>query len=221
MIHWNKVTWYSQILAIVLAIVIFCAGLYVGNMQIPSIEPSGTAVTTDENLKQITPSISFTGLDLHIKELPPMPSNEVWQEVLNNSIFKERFEEDTNKYGEFMKRYYSDNEYSHFYIKVIEADLTSDGVLEKIVSFDGGGSYGVERYEIVQGDKVIATIKTPSVGRGGVFLPDASGNGFSITWYQEDMFPNGFCCPIAHKITRFVFEDGIFKPVYEQMILNS
>ena len=44
--------------------------------------------------------------------------------------------------------------------------MTGDGKPEHIVSFDGGGTYGILFYEIVKDDKIVATIKSESVGRG-------------------------------------------------------
>jgi len=218
MIQWNKVTVYSQILAIVLGLLIFASGFYLGSLyekkqESPVVaEISKNTVTQPATPVEKTVPVTFKGLDSSTKALPPLPSDAAWEEKVGNTeIFKDRYLEVVQKYGNLAKRYYFSEDYDYYTIEVTEADLTSDGVPEKIISFDDGGTYGVEKYHIISGDKIIATIDSPSVGRGGGFLPDKSGNGFTFVWYTEDMFPNGYCCPVAKMVTRFVYENGGFK----------
>ena len=219
MIQFNKVTWYSQIVAIILGVIIFVVGFCTGSWQSGVNDASGV----NTGLDHASSTISFKGLEMETRELPPLPSEEEWQLVIENSgVFRDRIEDDIKMYGDLAKRYYSSDEYKYLYIKVIEVELTSDDVSEKVVSFDGGGTYGITKYEIIENEKIIATIKPSSVGRSGSFLPDPSENGFTMVWYRDNgMFPNGYADPVAKMVTRFVFEGDIFKPVYEQIIFKS
>jgi|GEM_PF-2730735 len=223
MITSDKVTLYSKTAAIIFGIAIFAVGFCIGNWQSETEDFSDENSDLDGDLKQDASIISFTSLDMETRELPPIPSEEEWQLVVENSgVFKDRLEDDFKMYGDLAKRYYSSDEYKHLYIKVIEVDLTSDDKLEKVVSFDGGGTYGIIKYEVIRENKIISTIEPSSVGRSGAFLPDPSENGFTMVWYRDnETFPNGYCCPVTKMITRFVFEENIFKPVYEQRILKS
>lgn len=213
MIQWHKVTWYSQILAIILSIIIFFMGYYLGSVKRNyTLEATPSEVT--ENTKE---QMSFQGFQSTIKDLPQVPSAEKWDSVLENSgVHRDRVESDFSKFGEIAKRFYADKEYQGYYIDIDYADITSDGIPEKIVSFDGGGTYGIIKYEIVSGDKIIASIKPQSVGRSGAFQPDPTGNGFSMIWYTEDMFPGGFCCPAEKMVTRFEYKNNVFVSTNEQ-----
>tara|TARA_R110000772_G_scaffold121384_3_gene227698 strand:- start:3371 stop:4039 length:669 start_codon:yes stop_codon:yes gene_type:complete len=221
MIQWNKVTWYSQFFAIFLAAIIFSLGFYLGSVRQDSSH-ADDAPNVDISSASKAP-VRFTGLEIVEKDLPELPSSEEWQASLQaNNIFRPRIER-AAAYGDLAKRYYSAEDNWPYIIEIRDADITADGIPEQIVSFDGGGTYGVERYEIVSGDKIIATISSPSVGRGGVLVPNPTGNGFSFIWYTNGMFPNGFCCPVGKLVTRFVYAQGEFRAAeeaaeYEQLI---
>lgn len=216
MIQWSKVTWYSQILAIFLALIIFCVGFYLGTLRggvnVESYVPDNHVVK-EEN------PVLFEGLDSEIENLPAMPSYEEWALIMENSgIFQDRITQGVAEYGDLAKRFYSKKEYEGYYIDVVYADVTNDGVPESIVSFDGGGTYGIIKYTIVSGDLIIATIEPSSVGRSGALKPDINGNGFSMIWYTNDMFPNGYCCPVEKMVTDFVYENGEFSVMKEERI---
>lgn len=225
-IEWRKVTWYSQLLAIVLGGSIFYLGfklgIQTGIRNTPPEMVQQTTTTEVTSAPEVNELITFKGIEITNKDLPPMPSDDEWVQVLEGSgIFENRYKEDVLKYGDILKRYYSSDDYYHYYIDVETVDVTGDGVPEQIVSFNGGGTFGVELYEIVQGDKIIAVIKPESVGRGGTVEANPDGNGFSVYWYREDMFPGGFCCPIAQIVTKFEYRDGEFEAASEGIELTS
>jgi hypothetical protein len=223
-IEWRKVTWYSQLLAIVLGVSIFylgfSLGIQTGVSNMPPEIIQQTTTTEVSSAPEVKELITFKGIEITNKDLPPLPSDEEWVKVLEGSgIFENRYKEDVLEYGDILKRYYSSDDYYHYYIDLETMDVTADGVPEQIVSFDGGGTFGIELYEIVQGDKIIAVIDPVSIGRGGTVEANPDGNGFSVYWYREDMFPGGFCCPAAQMVTKFVYRDGDFKAISESVEL--
>jgi hypothetical protein len=170
-----------------------------------------------ENSIKETSDISFKGLTSGVKKLPPLPTEDEWNNILDNKgVFRQRLEEDFSKHGDIVKRFYASEDYEYYYIDVVIADLTADGVPEQILSFDGGGTYGIIKYEIISGEEIIVTIEPQSVGRSGAFQPHDTGNGFSVIWYTEDMFPNGYCCPVEQITTTFKYEDMKFIAIEEK-----
>lgn len=174
----------------------------------------------DTEFETMSKRIPFSGLYNITEQLPNVPSNEEWESYLETTGTHENlYREKTTKYGDLVKRFYIGQEYPQ-YIDVIETDVTNDGVPEQIISFDGGGTYGITEYKIIQNETIIATLNPPSVGRSGKFIPDSNGNGFSLQWYTADMFPEGYCCPIGYMETRFVYTDGQFVSYYEQRFID-
>jgi hypothetical protein len=214
MLRFHTVTWYSQLLAIVLGIMILYIGFILGQhsqKEVVSLDtPPVHSTSTPSTPLPPASLISFTGLSTTSRPLPPLPTAEAWQQkIAGSGIFENRLREDAAQYGDIAKRLHMVNE-NYSYLTFSEHDLTADGIPEIIVAYSGGGSYGVDTYEIIQDDRVIATIDAPSVGRGALLTPSTDGNGFSMTWFRSDMFPGGFCCPAAQMVTTFVFKDGTF-----------
>jgi len=162
--------------------------------------------------------ITFTTYDNEMRNLPPLPTLKEWSKVLiTKGAQADQIQRDVTEHGEIMKRYYT--KYEDIIFDLVEADVTADGTPEKIVSFDGGGTYGIIKREIIQDGQIIATIEPNSVGRSGSIQPHSDGNGFAVFWYTEDMFPSGFCCPTQQKITIFKYGANTFTPVSEETVL--
>lgn len=169
----------------------------------------------DKKFEIMSEKTPFSGLYNTNEQLPEVPTNEEWESYLaTTDVFENLYREKATKYGDIVKRFYIGQEYPQE-IDIIEADITNDGTPEQIVSFDGGGTYGITEYKIIQNETVIATLKPQSVGRSGEFIPDPNGNGFSLKWYTDDMFPNGYCCPANQMVTVFEYTNGEFSPMEE------
>ncbi|MBY0309922.1 hypothetical protein K2Q16_02115 [Patescibacteria group bacterium] len=224
MIQWMKATWYYQVLAVVLGVVIFYIGFSVGErttVQVTTeVLTQATATTSEATTPTETGLITFKGLEMTEKALPPLPTQEEWDEVLRGSgVFENRYKEDAVKFGDIAKRYHSISDDNNPYINVEVADVTGDGQPEQIVSLSGGGSYGVDTYEIVQGESIIATIDAYSVGRGASLKPNESKDGFEMVWFRDDMYPGGYCCPSAQMVTKFKYHKGEYMAVSETVEL--
>lgn len=205
---------------------IFYTGFSIGKQ---TVEPSVAEIPTHpisteiaSTTAELSEFITFKGLDTSRRILPPLPTPTEWDEVLRTSgIFENRYKEDVIKYGDIAKRYHSIEDENNPSIHVVVADVTGDGQSEQVISLSGGGSYGVDTYEIVQGEEVIAVIDSNSVGVGASFEPNKSGDGFEMIWFRDDMFPGGYCCPAAQMVTQFIYQDGSFKAVSETVELLS
>lgn len=95
-------------------------------------------------------------------------------------------------------------------------DVTGDGVPELLVAVDTGGNHPPHKYQIIRGSEIIFT------GGSNTLLledltADPTGNGFTLSWVADQhVAGRGLCCNAGHINTRFVFEDRVFKPIYEQ-----
>jgi hypothetical protein len=70
---------------------------------------------------------------------------------------------------------------------------------------------------IIKNDKIIFSIRVGLVGLG--LEKSNTGNGFYVHWTNDELTSRGLCCPIGYMRTRFVYENGEFKPIYEQEVL--
>jgi len=61
-IEWNKVTWYSKILAVVLFVAVFWIGFHLGSFSksTDKVTPKETATVPTEQEKKTTPAVSIS-----------------------------------------------------------------------------------------------------------------------------------------------------------------
>ena len=101
-------------------------------------------------------------------------------------------------------------------IYITEADVTNDGIPEKILWVsDAGGNHPPHRFQIVQNERIIFEAGVSALVRE--LDPHPTQNGFILKWLDEKHHEGrGLCCPIGYTATRFVFDNGEFVPIYEQ-----
>lgn len=164
-----------------------------------------------------TTTISIKGYENTDKELPKLPTDEEWNNLLNSIEavgVRDSYIESAKENGDLGKRYkFIDYGYD---IGNINADITGDGINENIIAIYDGGNHGPSEYQIIKDNKIIFTIKTGDFPIFVGVIPDPSSNGFTVKWNSSEMLTNGYCCPTGHISTRFVYENGKFMPMYEK-----
>lgn len=134
--------------------------------------------------------------------------------------WKDSYPEQIEKYGDLARRFLPDT-----FIDVKKIDVDSDGVDESIISLCMvGGNHCPHGIIIVKGDNIIFSTSAGSVDVD--IVETKTHNGFYLHWVpgSDDSTDKkwsafGLCCSPGYMKTRFVFEDGKFKPVYEQEVL--
>lgn len=132
-------------------------------------------------------------------------------------VSKEFFTEQIQKYGTLAARFLSDD----YIVNLQKFDVDSDGELETIVSICSAfGNHCPHKIMVVKNDTVIFSFSAGLTGRN--LIKSETGNGFYVHWVPLDegtKWDTGLCCPPGYISTRFVYEKGKFKPVYEQEVL--
>lgn len=101
--------------------------------------------------------------------------------------------------------------------KPILADVDRDGEKEQIVlTANEGGNHPYHSGYILKNGQIILHIPL----NNGTIEPSTDGNGFyAKTVPLEDKFLKlGACCSAGYRIYRVIFEQGKFKPVWEQNV---
>lgn len=93
-------------------------------------------------------------------------------------------------------------------------DVDSDGLKEEIVeTADIGGNHPPHYGYVIKNDFIILSMLLES----GSIEPTSSGNGFYLrNIIRDDGQP--LCCPSGYRLYRIVYEDGFFRPVWEQEV---
>lgn len=156
----------------------------------------------------------------------PLPSLKTLAEITETNkfetkdVFQEAFynhaENQIKEYGNLAARFLSEG---YDVTNVRKFDINMDGKDELIVSLCGTwGNHCPHEIIVIKDQKIIFSISTGSVGLE--LEKTDNGNGFYINWVPTtgDEWDYGLCCPPGYISTRFVYEDGNFKPVYEQEI---
>ena len=162
------------------------------------------------------PATTITFIDFRNTDeaLPDMPDEEKWTILTDEmTMFSSLYAAQHQAYGEIGKRYAGKMQD----IYITEADVTNDGIPEKILGVsDVGVNHLPHLYQIVQNERIIfeAGVSTTLLGD---LDPHLTQNGFILKWAGEKHLEGrGLCCPLGYTATRFVFDDGEFVPVYEQ-----
>lgn len=154
-----------------------------------------------------------------IEPLPPTRSldqikieePEVWDNYL------QLFDEQVKEHGDIATRFLMGD-----YVTNIEKfDVDLDGKEEIILSTCGtGGNHCPHKVMIIKDGKIIFSIFSYLVLS---INKSETGNGFYAHWVpwgkEGTKWDIGLCCSPGYMKTRFVYEDGKFKPVYEQEVL--
>ena len=161
------------------------------------------------------PATTITFIDFRNTDetLPDMPDEEEWTNLTDEMTpYSALYAAQHQAHGEIGKRYAGKMED----IDITEADVTNDGIPEKILWIsDVGANHPPHRFHIVQNERIIFEAGVSTFTRN--LDPHPTQNGFILEWVDEKHLEGrGMCCPLGYTATRFVFDDGEFVPVYEQ-----
>ena len=94
-------------------------------------------------------------------------------------------------------------------------DVDDDGIKEKILglNFIGRADGGSFRAAIIKDGKIIFSVTEDK----SFIVPADTSNGFYVEW-KDPKDDSALCCQTGYIRTRFVYEDGKFKPLYEQEV---
>lgn len=132
------------------------------------------------------------------------------QETEDNSSWLEEVDKNYKSYGQMAVHFLADFQDIEMYDSF---DVDGDGVKEKILGLNSVGRADGGSYEaaVVKGDKVIFVVREDE----SFIVPADTSNGFYVEW-RDPNDESARCCQQGYKRTRFVYEDGKFKPLFEQ-----
>jgi hypothetical protein len=163
-----------------------------------------SAIIREGSRTQPTTEISLEESDYNqeVIELSPIKTDkEIY--IMEDNMGAEIFTEQINEFGDLARRFLPDDVIG----PVEKFDVDKDGKDEQIISTCGLWGNGCpHQIVIVKDNKIIFR-----TGGRDIVKTD-NGNGFTLIWQKEYKDPYG------EMRTRFVFEDGKFKPIYEQEV---
>ncbi len=209
MIEWNKVTWYSQILAIVLGIAIFSIGLYIGSNQQDRGKTKNEEYTYKMPVVDLPPSYfdesrtvgsgeaemgeRYFIFDYGSQSFPTTAiilsvddySNEV-KELPKIKSREEILVDAEILLGSFEEQLDTYGELARRYLPdyyitdIKKFDIDGDKKVESIISLCGGGNHCPDRVIIVKDGRTIFSTIAGVVGPKVVASP--TSNGFYVEW---------------------------------------
>ncbi len=148
---------------------------------------------------------------LVLTDLPPIKTDkEIHTELPDADFMGSSKAESIKKYGEIARRYAGEGGNGTSIYDIQYADLDMDGVKEQIVAVSemGANVIGQQNIIIKDGKEIFSTSETSF----SVLRPAPNGNGFYLEWDDNFKKRDGYV------VTRFISENGTFKPIYEQKI---
>ena len=165
-------------------------------------------------------TLSKEDYSAEIKNLPTVKS---YKEIFmveggtKETVWSGTYKDQIKQYGDFARRFIPEG---YTIVGLEKFDVDGDGKNETIISLCGtGGNHCPHEIILIKNNKIIFTA---FVGLTGLSLTkNDSGNGFYVHWVpsEGEEWDAGLCCPPGYMKTRFVYENGAFKPVYEQKVL--
>lgn len=153
------------------------------------------------------------------EKLPATKSlDQIFEGNLNEGfVYKETFTEQIQKYGTLATRFLTND----YIVDLQKFDVDNDGKDETIVFLCSlGGNHCPHRIMIIKNDMVIFSFSAGLTDRN--LIKSETGNGFYLHWVPietDTKWDAPLCCSPGYMSTRFVYENGKFKPVYEQEVL--
>lgn len=116
-----------------------------------------------------------------------------------------------NRYGKLNMHYFPEK-----YIQLMDTyDVDDDGNKETVftLNYTDSADGGSTSTDIIKNGKIIFSINESQ----SKIVQAETNNGFYVEWgIPDDQSPH--CCEAGFMRTRFVYEDHIFKPLYEQEV---
>lgn len=143
--------------------------------------------------------------------LPPIKSDkEIHTSDPDTDFMGNAKEQSIKKYGDLARRYAGNPTEGSYIYDVAYADLDKDGNKEQIVNWTemGANVLGGKTIVIKNNKEIFSTNQSTF----SILRPATDSNGFYLEWDDNHKMRDG-CV-----VTRFVFENNEFKPIYEQKI---
>lgn len=150
----------------------------------------------------------------------PLPKSELLGVILENVDKKDKsmmgsLVSNFNKYPTVASRFLP-----AYTVDVSEFDVDRDDKSEQIIWLSAVDANHPPQYVyIVKNDQIIFSA---SIGGTIMLHPNIleapDHNGFYLEWVSSNQVKNGLCCPSGKTITRFIYQDDVFKPIMEKVI---
>ena len=160
-----------------------------------------------------TTTISFSDYSTTIKSLPPVQTlSDILKQDGSNGQFTDLYKQNITQYGDLATRYLASG---NFIGNETSFSVTGDGTKATIVTLCAVGSADgfCGEAQIIKDGKVIFDAQSDYVG----ILPSDTGNGFYVKSENDGLEPSR-ADTLGYVKTRFVYENGTFRPIYEQNV---
>lgn len=208
---------------IIIVILVYFLSLYLGKNKITSIIPNPESSNNsklkasyfdDSNSDSIFSPRSNPIPVIHPLAIKPesikITSIQRSQIKIDNPMIQSAVDENYKNYNAFLAGYFSNK--GEAISSVVYADVNNDKVNETIVTTaNAGQNHPPHNAYIIKNNVIILYVPLDS----GSIKTSKSGNGFYVeNAIRDDGQP--YCCPSGYRIYRVIFENGSFKPVWEQ-----
>lgn len=182
----------------------------------PSIGAGAYSIINDEDMAYRSyPSTKITLSNDRYSvipiDLPPIKSDSKIHTADPSVDFMGSYKtEDVNKYGDIARRYIGEPGSGWLIQDIQYTDVDGDGEKEQILSlYEMGANIIGGRDIVIKDNKEIFSTAGDTFSS---LKPAEDGNGFFLSWDDNFKMRDGYVT------TRFIFEDGTFKPIYEQKV---
>lgn len=154
-------------------------------------------------------SLSPESYSVTPKDLPPIKSySQMHTANPEDDFFGSSKQASIRKYGSIASRYTGGPGEGILIHDIKYADLDKDSKNETIVYIsETGANVGTEWVVVIKDNKEIFSTSNFIYS---TLIPAKNGNGFSLEWSETKKYD-------GYMTTKFVFEDGKFVPIYEQL----
>lgn len=142
--------------------------------------------------------------------------------------FEEYYDIAIEKYGTYAEHFIGYNKWGYgneiklwLLTDIKKFDVDEDGIEESVILLSEGIDFFYKEILVVKENEVIFSLDI-SKDDYRTITPAKNGNGFYLEWKNiSKHFEAGYSAPTGYTKTRFVYENNIFKPVYEQEVLYT
>jgi hypothetical protein len=173
-----------------------------------------SVIRNDQSYRSYPTTTITLASNLYSIKTEPLPQiktdAQIHGENPENDFMGDEKTKNIQKYGDVARRFVGTAKSGIVINSLEDIDLDQDGKTEKLVSLvEYGANIIGQRNVVVKGNNIIFSTTSDSFSW---IIPDKTGNGFCLQWADNFKSRDGYM------VTRFIVENGSFKPVYEQKI---
>ena len=166
-----------------------------------------------ESVSQSYPTTNITLKD-YLVENRILPVPKTLADLTSSGQYVEYVRENYQKYGTLAASFLPDQ----YIVTKEEFDVDLDGRKETILGLGlTVANHPPQTVKIIKDDKVIFSFE----GFQPMIKSVTSNNGFYLEWIDDSQLNQGACCPTGKMRTRFVYENTLFKPAWEQEVIYT